>query len=185
MKPFKFKGNTCSVKKFAEIIFETKNIKSSMLFNESDDENFLYGMIPKNWQHQKTIFEGKEVEAYYKGKLSKGKNEGLGTQIILENNGWGIEVISYYKGNWKNGKKNGKGFWSNVHPLVGTVNPLGDGDGYVYYAIDYENPGLYYKGNWLDDKRHGKGEEGVIYSSPKPEIVLSRKGLWQDAEFLK
>ena len=43
-KPIKFKDNICSVKQYAQIIFETKNIK-----NEDD---FLYGMVPKNWKIQ-------------------------------------------------------------------------------------------------------------------------------------
>ncbi len=176
-KPIKFKDNICSVKQYAQIIFETKNIK-----NEDD---FLYGMVPKNWKIQRTIFEGKKVNAYYNGKLSKGKNEGMGTQIILEDEGWGIVVVSYYKGNWENGKKKGKGIWCNVHPLIGTVNTIGDGFGKTSYAIDYEHPAIYYNGNWLNDKKHGKGEEGDIYPSPYPEIVCVNKGIWENNKFIK
>ena len=81
-KPIKFKDNICSVKQYAQIIFQTKNIK-----NEDD---FLYGMVPKNWKIQRTIFEGKKVDAYYNGKLSKGKNEGseigLGIDHVINDN---------------------------------------------------------------------------------------------------
>jgi len=166
-KKYKFKkdiyGNkSFGRKKFSEIVFEKKGKKKWF---------FKHLMFIPEWKKHilKKNQLGHKTTSYYKGKTKNNKPHGKGKEIILEPRGWLDEVASFYDGEWLNGKKNGKGYWSNHHPLLGTISSA-DGMNPQYIVMDdldnFEDYEHFYYGFWKNDKKHGEGylknREGIF-----------------------
>ena len=63
------------------------------------------------------------------------------------------EVASFYDGEWLNGKKNGKGYWSNHHPLLGTISSADAMSPQYVVMDDFEEDEHFYYGFWKNDKK--------------------------------
>ena len=163
-KKYKFKNDkygskSFGSKKFFEIIFEKKGKK-----------NWYYKHFISTPEWKKTILKKNKynevTESHYKGKTKNNKPHGKGKEIILEPRGYLDEVASFYDGEWLNGKKYGKGYWSNHHPLLGTISSADAMSPQYVVMDDFEEDEHFYYGFWKNDKKHGEGylknNEGIF-----------------------